>query len=451
MKARILVVDDDLSIRETFEQHLTECGHEVRSEADPREALRTLATFEAEVLFTDVRMEGLDGIELTRRALQGNPDLDIVVMTAFEDMRTAVDAMSAGARDYLIKPLDLDGLDAVVQKCLAARIGRASLVAREEGLGPGPDAEKGTRLMGRDPSMIEVFKTIGVLSQNRTTVLIRGETGTGKERVARAIHESSPAGDEPFVAVNCTALSPSLLESELFGHVRGAFTGAVQGHKGFFELAGRGTIFLDEIGDTSGDFQSKLLRVLDEGEFFPVGSEHPQRTEARVLAATHRPLEELVEQGAFREDLYFRLRVVELPIPPLRDRRGDIATLANHFLDRIRREQKVDVAGLTEEGLRRLEGHDWPGNVRELHNVLTRGAILARGGVIEPEHLELSGSVGGAPRPSADATLAEMEAAHVQAALKRNRGNKRQTALSLGITRPRLDRLIERHGLVLPD
>jgi len=451
MKARILVVDDDPSIRETFEQHLTESGHEVRSEADPREALRTLAAFEPDVLFTDVRMEGLDGIELTRRALQGRPGLDIVVMTAFEDMRTAVDAMSAGARDYLVKPLDLYRLDAVVQKCLAARASRASLAGPDDGRGPGPDAEKGAWLVGRHPSMIEVFKTIGVLSQNRTTVLIRGETGTGKERAARAIHESSPARDEPFVAVNCTALSPSLLESELFGHVRGAFTGAVQGHKGFFELAGRGTIFLDEIGDTSADFQSKLLRVLEEGEFYPVGSEHPRRTEARVVAATHRPLEELVQQGAFREDLYFRLRVVEVPIPPLRDRRGDIATLANHFLDRIRREQKVDVAGLSKEGLRRLEEQDWPGNVRELHNVLTRAAVLARGGVIEPEHLELGGPVAGAPGPSANATLAEMEAAHVRAALERHRGNKRKTADALGISRPRLDRLIERYGLEVQD
>jgi DNA-binding NtrC family response regulator len=451
MKARILVVDDDPSIRETFEQHLTECGHEVRTEADPREALRTLATFQPDVLFTDVRMRGLDGIELTRRALRGRPDLDVVVMTAYEDMRTAVDAMSAGARDYLVKPLDLNRLDAVVGKCLAARASRASLVGHEDGQAPRPDAGKGAPLVGRDPAMIELFKTIGVLSQNRTTVLIRGETGTGKERVARAIHESSPARDEPFVAVNCTALSPSLLESELFGHVRGAFTGAVQDHKGFFELAGRGTIFLDEIGDTSADFQSKLLRVLEEGEFFPVGGEHPRCTEARVVAATHRPLEELVHQRAFREDLYFRLRVVEVPIPPLRDRRGDIATLAHHFLDQIRREQQVDVAGLTGESLRRLEEHDWPGNVRELHNVLTRAAVLARGGVIEPEHLDLRRSVGGPPRPSAEVTLAEMEAALVQAALERNQGNKRRTALALGISRPRLDRLIARHGLVVRD
>jgi len=451
MKARILVVDDDHSIRETFQQHLTESGHEVRSEADPREALRTLATFEPDVLFTDVRMEGLDGIELTRRALQGRPDLDIIVITAFEDMRTAVDAMSAGARDYLVKPLDLDQLDAVVQKCLTARAGRVAIVGTKDGHQPQPDAEEGARLIGSHSSMIEVFKTIGVLSQNRTTVLVRGETGTGKEQVARAIHESSPARDEPFVAVNCTALSPALLESELFGHVRGAFTGAVEGHKGYFELAGRGTIFLDEIGDTSADFQSKLLRVLEEGEFYHVGGEHPRRTEARVVAATHRPLEELVQQGAFREDLYFRLRVLEVPIPPLRDRREDIAILADHFLDQIRRKQKVDVTGLTKDGIRHLEGYDWPGNVRELHNVLTRAAVLARGGVIEPEHLDLSGSVGAPPGPSADATLAEMEAAHVQAALERNRGNKLQTAAALGISRPRLDRLIERHGLDVPD
>jgi transcriptional regulator with GAF, ATPase, and Fis domain len=297
--------------------------------------------------------------------------------------------------------------------------------------------------------MVDIYKTIGTLSRIRTPVLVRGETGTGKEVIARAIHFNSDDAAEPFVAVNCTALPENLLESELFGHVRGAFTGAVNERKGRFELAGRGTIFLDEIGDTSPAFQSKLLRVLQEREFIPLGGERTRRTEARVIAATHRPLEELLRDGGFREDLYYRLRVVEISVPPLRERRGDIALLAHHFMLAAARETHRAPPTLTPEALRALEQHTWPGNVRELENAITRAVVLATGRTITADQLALpnlaNAAAGGAD--SGDPSLAAVERAHIASVLAGTGDNKRQAARILRISRARLDRLIDRHGL----
>jgi transcriptional regulator with GAF, ATPase, and Fis domain len=284
-------------------------------------------------------------------------------------------------------------------------------------------------------------------------VLIRGETGTGKEVIARTIHYHSAAAEEPFVAVNCTAIPETLLESELFGHLRGSFTGASGDRKGRFELAGRGTIFLDEIGDVSPVFQAKLLRVLQEQEFVPVGAERARRTEARVIAATHRPLEQMVRSGAFREDLYFRLRVVEIVVPPLRERRGDIALLAARLLDRVSLSMHKPGALLTEGAMAVLERHDWPGNVRELENALARAVVLARTPALTAEHFALGpGGPIGAPTgsetaPKDDLSLAIMERKHVERVLAQTRGNKRQAARLLKVSRQRLDRILERHGL----
>jgi transcriptional regulator with PAS, ATPase and Fis domain len=289
-------------------------------------------------------------------------------------------------------------------------------------------------------------------------VLIRGETGTGKEVIARAIHFNSDAAGEPFVAVNCTAIPEPLLESELFGHVRGSFTGATNDRKGRFELAGRGTIFLDEIGDTSPAFQAKLLRVLQEREFHPVGGERARRTEARVIAATHRPLERLVREGRFREDLYYRLRVVEIVVPALRERPDDLVPLAEHLLAKAGRELHKEGVSLSADAVRALRAYDWPGNVRELENTLTRALVLARGRTITPDLLALGA---GAPNDAAeggegvelrgDETLATAERAHVARVLSRVRGNKRRAARVLGVSRSRLDRLIEKHGLAAPE
>ncbi len=450
MNERILVVDDDASIRETFELHLSGEGYEVATAGSAEEALGRVAELDPAVMIADVRLPGMNGIELLSKLREAGEDLDVLVITAHEDMQTAVEAMKAGAYDYLVKPLDLDEIDLLLERCLSER----SLRRRVRHLSAeASEPHALDRMVGRDPAMIEIYKLIGVLAQNRATVLIRGETGTGKECIARAIHFNSPHADEPFVAVNCTALAETLLEAELFGHVRGAFTGAVQSRKGYFEVAGLGTVFLDEIGDTSPEFQAKLLRVLEEGEFHPVGAERARTTRARVIAATHRPLEELVSSGGFRDDLYFRLKVVEIEVPPLRERPGDIPILADHLLAKIRHKLHRDVLAIADEALELLGSYRWPGNVRELENALTRAAVLARGPIIGREHVFLglpqlgTGESGETKAP--DDTLDAVEAAHVQQVLNRTGGNKRQTARILQISRPRLDRLIEKHGLSL--
>ena len=443
MSARILVVDDDASIRETFEHHLGRSGFEVRTAASGEEALGLVGAYDPALLISDLRMPGMDGLELLRRVRSGPDDADVVVITAHDDMTSAIAAMKAGAYDYLVKPLDLDEIDLVIKRCLRER----ALRRRVQHLTTMAAASLGLQsLVGRDPRMVEIYKLIGMLAGNRTTVLVRGETGTGKERVARAIHFNSPQAAEPFITVNCTALAETLLESELFGHVRGAFTGAVANRRGCFELAGSGTIFLDEIGDTSLEFQARLLRVLEEREFFPVGAERPRRTEARVIAATHRPIEELVRVSNFREDLYFRLKVVEIVVPPLRERRGDIPLLAVHLLTRIAGELHKDVRLISDDVMRLLVAYDWPGNVRELDNALTRAAVLARGPAITPEHLSLAtptlASAGVDAAPAADQTLEAVTRAHVERVLAQTGGNKRQAARILGISRPRLDRIL---------
>ena len=448
-RARLLIVDDDASIRETLELHFGGLGHDVATASSAEDALGRLAAFDPMLVVTDVRMGGMDGLALLETLRARRPDIDVVVITAFEDMRTAIGAMKAGAHDYLVKPLDLDQIDLVVERCVRDQRlrRRAAQLAADAG-----EPYALSQLVGRDPRMIEIYKTIGAVARARTPVLIRGETGTGKEVIARAIHFNSADASEPFVAVNCTSIPEPLLESELFGHVRGSFTGATGDRKGRFELAGRGTIFLDEIGDTSPAFQAKLLRVLQEREFYPVGGERARRTEARVVAATHRPLERMVREGQFREDLYFRLRVVEIAVPPLRERRGDIPVLADHLLREGARELHVAPPVLSSDAIAALTTYDWPGNVRELENALTRALVLGRGSTVTADDLVLGNSEQPRERSADggsidDQSLAAIERAHVVAVLRRTRGNKRQACRVLRISRPRLDRLLEKHGI----
>jgi len=451
MSASILVVDDDAAIRETFERHLGRSGHTVHLACDGQQALALLAELDPVLIITDVRMPGLDGLELLGRVREGPDPPDVLVITAHDDMTSAIAAMRAGAYDYLVKPLDLDEIDLLIQRCLRERALRGRI---QRQTAAAAETHALDRLVGRHPRMIEIYKMIGMLAGNRATVLVRGETGTGKERIARAIHFNSPTAAEPFIAVNCSALAETLLESELFGHVRGAFTGAVASRRGCFELAGTGTIFLDEIGDTSLGLQAKLLRVVETGEFYPVGSERPRRSLARVIAATHRPLEALVGAGRFREDLYFRLKVIEVVVPPLRERLEDVPLLAEHLLARIADELHRAVRALSEDAVRELASYDWPGNVRELENALTRAAVLARGPVISAEHLSL-GPNATVRDPAKTAAvlnrLDDVERAHVRQILERTGGNKRQAARLLGISRPRLDRLIAKHNLVVSE
>ena len=448
---RILLVDDDSDTRAIFRDKLSHLNHEVAEAESAEAALGQISKFEPDIVVTDVRMEEMSGLELLRRIREALPRVGVIVMTGHDDMSTAVEAMKSGAFDYLVKPVSLSALEAVVDRCLAEqKLSEEHPVEEEDEDEEAEDFRPG-EIVGRDPKMIEIFKTVGVLSENRTTVLIRGETGSGKEIVARAIHRHSEYGEEPFIAVNCSALSETLLESELFGHVKGAFTGAVGSRKGYFELAGTGTIFLDEIGDTSPEFQTKLLRVLQEKQFYPVGGEEPKDTRARVIAATHQPMEELIEEGGFREDLYFRLRVVEIVVPPLRERKGDIPLLANHLLARIREETGSDVRRISDEAIARLESHGWPGNVRELENALTRAAILARGPVIGAEHLRLGpgSEISGAPLGEGEPgeTLDEVIERHVRRVLESHGGNKTATAKALEISRSRLTKYIDEFEL----
>jgi DNA-binding NtrC family response regulator len=450
---RVLVVDDDASIRESFAYHLGRSGYQVVGAEGAEQALALLADADPGVVITDIRMPGMDGLELLRRLRAAAPEIDVLVITAHEDMQSASAAMREGAYDYLVKPVDLDRIEALVGRCFRDRaLRRRSRQLAEEAAEPYALDQ----LVGRDPRMIEIYKLIGTLADNPAPVLIRGETGTGKELIARAIHFGSRSAEEPFIAVNCTALTETLLESELFGHVRGAFTGAVADHKGRFELAGAGTIFLDEIGDTSLAFQAKLLRVLEERQFYPVGGERARRTDARVMAATNQPLEQLVKDHRFRDDLYFRLKVVEIVVPPLRERRDDLPLLAQHLLARISRDLHKDVRVLSDAAMRALLAYAWPGNVRELENTLTRAVVLARGPAVTPELISLGPSweppadTGDAGAP-ADESLDAVERAQVAKVLRRVDGHKRKAAEILGVSRPRLDRLIAKHRLDVTD
>jgi two-component system NtrC family response regulator len=438
MKPRtILVVDDDRSIRDTLVEHLSQIGYDGRGAASAEEALSQLSAIKPAVIITDVRMPGIDGLELLSTIVQRQPSVKVLVITAHEDMQTAIGAMKGGAVDYLVKPLDLEELEVAVQRCL------------EENPAAEPDRqESGFDVVGRDPKMIAIYKRIGAVSRTRTPVLIRGETGTGKELVARTIHNHSATASEPFVAINCAAVPETLLESEMFGHVRGAFTGATSDREGRFAQAGAGTLFLDEIGDVSLAFQAKLLRVLQEREYTPVGGARSRRTDARIIAATHRPLEQMVAAGSFREDLYFRLRVVELEVPALRERRGDIVPLARHLLAKAAKEMGREGARFSVNALRAIQAHDWPGNVRELENAILRALALAPGAIVTDHDLTpLAKRV--ATIGADDRSLNTLEREHVERVLLECEGNKRRAAKQLGVSRPRLDRLIEKHAIVV--
>jgi DNA-binding NtrC family response regulator len=439
MSERILIVDDDPTVRRALHDALRTAGFAVEAAESAAAALAAIGRECPDVVVSDVRMPGMDGLELLQLLRERCADIDVILMTAFDDMPTVVEAMKRGATEFLVKPLDLEDL----QKTLHRVLGDRELRRRKTDPA-GPDDVAGT-LIGRDPRMIAIYKLVGQAAASRATVLIRGESGTGKELVARAIHDHSAHGDEPFVPVNCAALPSTLLESELFGHLRGAFTGATSDRKGRFALAGAGTIFLDEIGDTSLDFQSKLLRVLQDHEFQPVGSEKTERTAARVIAATHQNLEVMVADRRFREDLYYRLRVVEIAIPALRERAGDIPLLADHMLRRAGAALGVPTAVLSPDAATVLAAHHWPGNVRELENCLMRAVVVASGGVIRPEHLSMSSpaSATAARVPS----LEDLEREHVARVLQVAHGHKGRAADLLGVSRPRLNRLIEKYGL----
>jgi DNA-binding NtrC family response regulator len=440
MARRVLIVDDDPAIRTSLAEALSDDGITVTVAESGARALALFDHTAPDVVLSDVRMPDIDGLALLQTLRERAPSVDIILMTAFDDMPTVVAAMRGGAVEFLVKPLNLRQLRHVVDRVFDDRRSRRNA----EHVEPITDDALG-ELVGRDPHMIEVYKLVGQAAVTRATVLVRGESGTGKELVARAIHANSLAAAEPFVPVNCAALPNTLLESELFGHVRGAFTGAHETRRGRFALAGKGTIFLDEIGDTTIDFQSKLLRVIQDREFQPVGAEKSERTDARVIAATHQDLEQMLADRRFREDLYYRMRVVEIVIPPLRDRPDDIPLLARRMVQRASRSLGTDDVVLSSEALDRLIQHSWPGNVRELENCVMRAVVIASGNVIRPEHLSIASP--GQAQQAALTSLEQMEREHVLRVLKATEGKKGRAAEILGVSRPRLNRLLEKYRL----
>ena len=445
---RILVVDDDRSIRRTLEKFLVGEGYEVATAQDAPGAIA--AADAADLMLLDLGLPGGSGFDvLTALADRARPPT-VVVVTARDDMQSTVKAIQLGAYEYLVKPLDIDRLRSVVKLALDSRGARDRLEAFVTSAEPRLVGD----ILGKSPAIRDVWKQIGAVSTTRAPVLITGESGTGKELVARAIHVSSTDRERPFVAVNCTALAPGVLESELFGHVKGAFTGAIADRPGRFELAGKGTLFLDEVAEIPLELQAKLLRVVQERTFERVGDARPLALEARIIAATHRDLAGMVARGTFREDLFYRLRVVEIALPPLRDRTGDIPILVEGLLAKINRDLDKDVRYVTPAALARLSGHAWPGNVRELENMLTRAVVLAKTDVLDETLLPIG--AGAAPvgdaAGEADAdgelpTLRELERRHIIRVLAHTEWNKRRTCAILDISRPTLDRKIDEYGL----
>ncbi|MBX3634882.1 MAG: nitrogen regulation protein NR(I) [Rubrivivax sp.] len=374
----IWVVDDDQSIRFVLEKALAREQFAVRSFASPREVLKALDDDSPQVLVSDIRMPGGSGIELLAEVKQRHPGLPVIIMTAFSDLDSAVSAFQGGAFEYLPKPFDVPKAVELIRRAVDESL-------REEVAEAG--AAQAPEMLGQAPAMQDVFRAIGRLSQSNVTVLITGESGTGKELVARALHKHSPRSAGPFVAINTAAIPKDLLESELFGHERGAFTGAQATRRGRFEQADGGTLFLDEIGDMPFDLQTRLLRVLSDGQFYRVGGHQPLKSNVRVIAATHQNLEERVRQGAFREDLFHRLNVIRLRLPPLRERREDIPMLTRLFLAKSAKELGVEAKRITDAALARLAAFDFPGNVRQLENLCHWLTVMAPAQVIEPKDL----------------------------------------------------------------
>ncbi|MBD3184747.1 response regulator [Candidatus Poribacteria bacterium] len=383
--SKILVVDDEEKVCWAFEQFLREEGHEPLIASSGQEALDKMASEKPDLVIMDIRMPGkLNGIQALTEMKKLDPDVYVIIMTAYGSMQTTIEAMQAGAYDFIVKPIDLDQVGVVIQKAIKSQEKSRELdLLRSEVMGK----YQKDNLIGKTPQMQEIYKTIGNLTTNDVTVLIEGETGVGKELVAKAIHYNSIRKDKPFVPVNCAALTESLLESELFGHEKGSFTGAVTRKPGKFEIVKDGTLFLDEIGDISHNMQMKLLRVLDNRTFERVGSNEHLKMRARIIAATNKNMAKSVNSGQFRKDLYYRLRVVSIQIPPLRKRKEDLPLLVRHFLSNINEELGRNIKGVDPRVMELMMAYDWPGNVRELENLIKSAAVLCRSDIILPEHL----------------------------------------------------------------
>jgi DNA-binding NtrC family response regulator len=430
--ARILVVDDKASMRKMLSGALSAQGHEVRTVAGGSEALMAVKRQPAALVLTDLRMPGLDGLELTRELRKASPETAVVVMTAYGSVDTAVEAMRLGAANFLTKPFSLDALKVVVDKALAVN----ELLDENKGLRAQlSDSYRFEGVVGAGKAAKRLHQLVAKAAPTESAVLITGESGTGKELVAQAIHLNSRRAAKPFIKVNCAALAPGLIESELFGHERGAFTGAINRRLGRFELASGGTLLLDEIGDLPAEIQVKLLRVLQEKEIERVGGSAPLKVDVRLLCATHRDLAALVKAGSFREDLYFRLNVVPIHLPPLRERKEDIEPLARHILLRLD-PVSAQRASLSPEALKRLKAYSFPGNVRELENILQRALVLAGADrELRPEHLPADLGKGAKRGGDYNRQVEDLERRLIQDALKEAGGSQSAAAKALGLSR----------------
>ncbi len=439
--AKILVVDDERKMCVILKGMLEERGHDVTAIEDGQEAGDLVRGQEFDLVITDLKMAPVDGLELLRRVKKTSPETEVVLMTAYASVQTAIEAMKQGAYDYIIKPFDLEEMGLLVEKIAEKR----HLVMENRQLREAlKSREQREMVLGNSAMMRQVMSMVDKVAPSDVTVLIRGESGTGKELVAEAIHRRSPRSTGPLVVVNCAALTETLLESELFGHEKGAFTGAIKKKLGRFELAHGGTIFLDEVGDVSPGLQAKLLRVLQERNFVRVGGTETIAVDVRLIAATNRNLEKAIQESTFREDLYYRLSVFPITVPPLRQRPEDISPLVAHFLQVRGR----DLEDIDEKALHQLLDYSWPGNVRELENVIERAVILAGQDRIETSHLPFFDSQRFAGRsPSGELKLEQLEREAILRALRQTGGNKSEAARLLGITRRALYSRMDKLGL----
>lgn len=448
---RMLIIDDEQASCRTLKLHFGERGFEVDTAYSADEGITQFAKNGHDVVISDIRMPNRDGLSLLKEIRERSPDTPVIMITAFQDLDNTVAAMHSGAADCVPKPIDIEELEAAVDRAIKLRDGGAT-----DGL--VIDHNQPTdMIVGRSRSMQEIFKAVGMVSRSRVTALVLGESGTGKELVARAIHMASADAKEPFVAVNCAALVETLLESEMFGHERGSFTGAVGDRKGKAEIAGDGTLFLDEVSELSLRMQGKILRLLEEREFTPVGGNRTMISRARFIAATNVNLEERVADGRFREDLFYRLNVVSIRVPPLRERRDDISLLVEHLLKKINREIHRRIRHVPKNVMSALTAFDWPGNVRQLENVLTRSVVMAQGDVLDIVQLpdDRAGEMDSATFVPPDAghalSLKEVEREHIIRALAQTDWHKGRTCEILGISRPRLERRIREYGISRDD
>jgi DNA-binding NtrC family response regulator len=436
---RLLVVEDDNSVRTTIVDFLELEGYQVDAVASTREAIQRLGEERYPIVISDIYLDERTGLDVLDAAKQRNPDCAVILMTARGTMETVMAATRGGAFDYVAKPFDLDQMLSTVKRAEASLAGAGE--EEETEIDDLPESE----MIGSSASMVEIYKVVSRVAPTDATVLIEGETGTGKEMVARMIHRNSPRNHQPFVPVECASVAPALLESELFGAMRGAFTGADRDRMGVFEAAHHGTVFLDEIGDIEQNFQLKLLRFLQEREIRPLGSSKPKQVDVRVVAATNRNLQKMVDEGKFRDDLWFRLNVVRMVLPPLCERHGDVALLAHYFLRKYNGRYN-QAAKLTESGLKTMEQYTWPGNVRQLQHLMERLTILAPSGRIDEQAVK--GAIEATePREQSGETLAGTEMEQIRRVLAATGGNKSRAAKILGIERKTLYRKLDRMGL----